>query len=125
MCGSDDGGLYIWDAETTDIVAVYKGDENVVNAVAPNPCLPVVAVSGIDDSVKVFEAVGGGTVEFVRVEEEEEEEEEEDEGIGQGRVIVLPPGFMAEIAGLLERGIMRGGGGVEGDDSEEEEEENE
>ncbi|KAJ3036228.1 hypothetical protein HDV00_002983 [Rhizophlyctis rosea] len=56
--GSDDGSLLIWDKKTAKVVQVLRGDESVVNVVQQHPFLGVtLAVSGIDDSVKVFEGV--------------------------------------------------------------------
>ncbi|KAI8924089.1 WD40-repeat-containing domain protein [Entophlyctis helioformis] len=53
--GSDDGSAYIWNKKTGRIVQLLHGDSDVVNVIAQHPTLPVIAVSGIDDTVKLFE----------------------------------------------------------------------
>ncbi|KAJ3052896.1 hypothetical protein HK097_005460, partial [Rhizophlyctis rosea] len=55
--GSDDGSFSIWDKHTSRLVALLKGDGCVVNVIESHPFLPVWAVSGIDDTVKIFEPV--------------------------------------------------------------------
>ncbi|KZS97694.1 WD40 repeat-like protein [Sistotremastrum niveocremeum HHB9708] len=52
--GSDDGNFFIWEKENGAIVNILEGDGSVVNVIEQNPCLPCVAVSGIDHSVKIF-----------------------------------------------------------------------
>ena len=52
--GSDDGNFFIWDKATAAIRGIYEGDSSVVNVVEGHPHLPLVAVSGIDTTVKVF-----------------------------------------------------------------------
>ncbi|PWN24928.1 WD40 repeat-like protein [Jaminaea rosea] len=52
--GSDDGHFFIWSRETAELVGLWQGDGSVVNVVRQHPLLPVLVVSGIDDSVKVF-----------------------------------------------------------------------
>jgi WD40 repeat protein len=51
--GSDDGNFFIWRKDTAAIAGVYEGDSSVVNVIEGHPHLPVVAVSGIDTTVKV------------------------------------------------------------------------
>ena len=53
-CGSDDGCLYMWQTRTAAPLRSIRADKTVVNCVAPHPSLPVVAVSGIDSSVKLL-----------------------------------------------------------------------
>ncbi|KAF1991963.1 hypothetical protein K402DRAFT_450119 [Aulographum hederae CBS 113979] len=57
--GSDSGHLFIWDKKTSQLVNILEGDGEVVNVIQGHPYEPVVAVSGIDHSVKVF-GYGGG-----------------------------------------------------------------
>lgn len=52
--GSDDGLFFLWDKSTAEIKGIWEGDESVVNCIESHPSLPVVAVSGIDDTVKLF-----------------------------------------------------------------------
>jgi nuclear receptor interaction protein len=62
--GSDDGNWFVWDKETGKLDGIWLGDGDVVNGeldgslqltavMEQHPTLPVVAVSGIDRTVKV------------------------------------------------------------------------
>lgn len=51
--GSDDGNFFIWRKTTGALHGIYEGDGSVVNMVEGHPHLPLVAVSGIDTTVKV------------------------------------------------------------------------
>ena len=46
VSGSDDGNVFIYDKETTEVIGIYKGDESVVNVMQYHPQLPIMAVSG-------------------------------------------------------------------------------
>lgn len=52
--GSDDGLFFLWDKATAEVRGVWQGDGTVVNCVEAHPSLPLVAVSGIDNTVKIF-----------------------------------------------------------------------
>ncbi|KAH8927591.1 WD40 repeat-like protein [Atractiella rhizophila] len=54
ISGSDDGNFFIWNKETTELVGIYEGDSDTVNVMQTHPKLPVLAISGIDQSVKIF-----------------------------------------------------------------------
>ncbi|KAG2210973.1 hypothetical protein INT47_000133 [Mucor saturninus] len=54
VSGSDRGHLFIWDKKTTNIVQILRADEDVVNVAKGHPFLPILAVSGIDSTVKIF-----------------------------------------------------------------------
>ncbi|KWU42875.1 WD40 repeat-like protein [Rhodotorula sp. JG-1b] len=56
VSGSDDGNWFAWDRATAEIIGIFHGDESVVNVMTPHPKLPIVAVSGIDEVVKLFGA---------------------------------------------------------------------
>ncbi|PWN35162.1 WD40 repeat-like protein [Meira miltonrushii] len=57
--GSDCGHFFIWrNDESAELVGIWKGDDSVVNVLAQHPTLPVCAVSGIDDTVKLFGPLG-------------------------------------------------------------------
>lgn len=51
--GSDDGNFFLWHKSSGDLHGVYEGDGTVVNVIESHPRLPLVAVSGIDTTVKV------------------------------------------------------------------------
>ena len=52
--GGDCGHVYVWGAQSGRLVYRARGDSSIVNVVAPHPSLPMLAVSGIDDNVKLF-----------------------------------------------------------------------
>ncbi|KAL2353606.1 hypothetical protein BJ546DRAFT_950411 [Cryomyces antarcticus] len=54
VSGSDDGNLFIWDKKTTQLVNILEGDGEVVNVVQGHPYEPILAVSGIDHTIKIF-----------------------------------------------------------------------
>ncbi|KAK4050220.1 hypothetical protein OIO90_005202, partial [Microbotryomycetes sp. JL221] len=54
MSGSDDGRWFVWDKIQGELIAIYEGDSNVVNVLQSHPHLPLVAISGIDNTVKLF-----------------------------------------------------------------------
>ncbi|KAI9891780.1 MAG: hypothetical protein M1814_002344 [Vezdaea aestivalis] len=56
VSGSDDGNLFIWDRKTTELVNILQGDDEVVNVVQGHPHEPMLAVSGIDHTIKIFSA---------------------------------------------------------------------
>lgn len=53
--GSDAGFFFIWHRETADLVFVGRSDNHVVNAIVEHPKLPILAVSGIDNDIKIWE----------------------------------------------------------------------
>ncbi|KAK5305049.1 hypothetical protein LTR99_004115 [Exophiala xenobiotica] len=54
VSGSDDGNFFIWDKKTCKILNILEGDGEVVNVVQGHPYEPMLAVSGIDSTVKIF-----------------------------------------------------------------------
>ncbi|TFY53009.1 hypothetical protein EVJ58_g9690 [Rhodofomes roseus] len=54
VSGSDDGNLFIWRKSTGQLHDILEGDGSVVNVIEAHPHLPLVAVSGIDTTVKLF-----------------------------------------------------------------------
>ena len=55
--GSDDGRVFLWDRKSGEIVNVLLGDSRVVNCVQGHPFEPILATSGIDKDVKIWEPV--------------------------------------------------------------------
>eukprot|EP00756_Hemistasia_phaeocysticola_P058622 Hpha_TRINITY_DN35264_c0_g1::TRINITY_DN35264_c0_g1_i2::g.145163::m.145163/K11804/WDR42A; WD repeat-containing protein 42A len=53
--GGDCGSLFIWDVQSSQLVRRTPADKCIVNCVAPHPHLPLVATSGIDDTVKLWD----------------------------------------------------------------------
>ncbi|KKK16887.1 hypothetical protein AOCH_007398 [Aspergillus ochraceoroseus] len=54
VSGSDLGHIFIWERDTCKLVNILKGDDEVVNVVQGHPYEPTMAVSGIDDTIKIF-----------------------------------------------------------------------
>ena len=52
--GGDCGRVYVWGRVSGRLVYRERGDGSIVNCVAPHPSLPLLAVSGIDDDIKLF-----------------------------------------------------------------------
>lgn len=56
LSGSDDGHIYGWDLESEHIVCFLEADlRGVVNSLVVHPKLPVLASSGLEHNVKVWE----------------------------------------------------------------------
>lgn len=53
VSGSDDGNWFMWEKDTGRLHDILEGDGAVVNVIEGHPYLPLVAVSGIDHTVKV------------------------------------------------------------------------
>jgi WD40 repeat protein len=53
VSGSDDGNWFIWQKSTGELHDILEGDGAVVNVIEGHPHLPLVAVSGMDHTVKV------------------------------------------------------------------------
>lgn len=64
--GSDDGKFFLWEKSTGRLHGIYEGDGSVVNVIESHPRLPLLAVSGIDTTVKLF-APSRGESEFSRL----------------------------------------------------------
>ncbi|KAK5129728.1 hypothetical protein LTR08_002939 [Meristemomyces frigidus] len=54
VSGSDDGNFFIWDRKSEELVNVLEGDGEVVNVIQGHPYEPMLAVSGIDHTIKIF-----------------------------------------------------------------------
>ncbi|KAI5801568.1 WD domain-containing protein [Peziza echinospora] len=64
VSGSDCGNLFIWDKKTSKLVQLLHGDEDTVNVVVGHPYEPCLAVSGIDNTVKIFSPDQAAQAEF-------------------------------------------------------------
>lgn len=53
VSGSDDGNFFIWDKKSERLCGIYEGDSTVVNVIEGHPHFPLLAISGIDTSIKV------------------------------------------------------------------------
>jgi len=73
--GSDDGRFFIWKKATAELVGVWEGDGSVVNVVEDRPAhhsYPMLAVSGIDHTIKLFAPTLDGTRPFCHTAKAEE-----------------------------------------------------
>jgi len=57
ISGSDDALIYIWDKNTTEILAILEGHEDIVNCIVGHPTQPMIASSGIDNVVKLWQNI--------------------------------------------------------------------
>ncbi|CAI8022976.1 DDB1- and CUL4-associated factor 6 [Geodia barretti] len=57
MSGSDCGRVFVWDKWTGEVVNMFTADTYVVNCVQPHPSAYLIATSGIDYNVKLWEPV--------------------------------------------------------------------
>ena len=51
--GSDDGNFFLWQKCSGKLHGIYEGDGSIVNVIEGHPHMPLIAVSGIDTTVKV------------------------------------------------------------------------
>jgi len=93
--GSDDGNIFIWDKKTGKLHGIYEGDSSVVNMVQGHPELPLIAVSGIDTTVKLF-APAHGPSSFSRIKDAERIIEENRRPARRTRIVRLE-----DLAALL------------------------
>jgi len=61
VSGSEDGNFFVFRRSTGELHGIYEGDGSVVNVIEGHPHLPLVAVSGIDHTVKLFSPQDGHT----------------------------------------------------------------
>lgn len=54
ISGSDDGNFFVWDRKTSRLVNILQGDGEVVNVLQGHPYETMLAVSGIDHTIKIF-----------------------------------------------------------------------
>eukprot|EP00184_Porphyridium_aerugineum_P002308 CAMPEP_0184699594 /NCGR_PEP_ID=MMETSP0313-20130426/5816_1 /TAXON_ID=2792 /ORGANISM="Porphyridium aerugineum, Strain SAG 1380-2" /LENGTH=846 /DNA_ID=CAMNT_0027158713 /DNA_START=233 /DNA_END=2773 /DNA_ORIENTATION=+ len=56
VSGSDDGRMFIWSKLTGELLCIMDGaDEDVLNCVQPHPDYNLVASSGIEDNIKIWQ----------------------------------------------------------------------
>lgn len=59
--GSDDGNIFIWNKMTGNLVRVLQGDESIVNCVQWHPCTALMATSGIESVVRLWQPQPAGS----------------------------------------------------------------
>lgn len=53
--GSDDGNIFIWEKASGNLIRVLHGDDSIVNCVQWHPSVPMLASSGIESVVRLWE----------------------------------------------------------------------
>ncbi|GAA5825498.1 hypothetical protein JCM11251_007011 [Rhodosporidiobolus azoricus] len=101
--GSDDGMLFLWDKDSTEVQGIFKGDSSVVNVVQPHPRFPLLAVSGIDSEVKIFGPTANRELAAKTnlLEQKEEIMGRNARGEGQARFGMNPAAFLSLLASRL------------------------
>ena len=61
--GSDDGNIFIWEKETSNLVLILNGDDSIVNCIQWHPHQALLATSGIENVVRLWEPK---PIDFVR-----------------------------------------------------------
>ena len=117
VSGSDDGNIFIWRKADGKLVQILHGDDDVANVIEGHPFYPMMAVSGIDHTVKIFspfteeakDRIGSmmNDKEMIVVQNEEARRHQSDGAIGIPR---------AMLNALLRHMARRNG--VEGGDSD-------
>ncbi|KAI5733482.1 hypothetical protein M8J76_012432 [Diaphorina citri] len=108
MSGSDCGHVFIWDRYSGKLAMCLEADKHVVNCVLPHPTLPLLATSGIDYDVKIWEP---------RLEESGFDVAKAEELIKRNEImleetkdtITVPASFMIRMLACLNQ-IRRGSG---------------
>ncbi|KUL85754.1 hypothetical protein ZTR_08457 [Talaromyces verruculosus] len=54
VSGCDSGHVFMWDRKTAKLVNILEGDGETVNIVQGHPYEPTLAVSGLDNTIKIF-----------------------------------------------------------------------
>jgi WD40 repeat protein len=57
ISGSDDAIIYIWDKKTAELLTILEGHDDIVNCIIGHPTQPLIASSGIDNVVKLWQNV--------------------------------------------------------------------
>lgn len=53
--GSDDGNIFIWEKDTQNLVMILNGDDSIVNCIQWHPFQAILATSGIENVVRLWE----------------------------------------------------------------------
>ncbi|KAI8141408.1 WD40-repeat-containing domain protein [Fennellomyces sp. T-0311] len=57
VSGSDDGCAFVWEKTTGRIVQILTADSDTVNVIQGHPSNPTMAISGIDNTIKIFSPI--------------------------------------------------------------------
>ena len=68
ISGSDCGHVFIWDKPTEKCIWFARGDyEGTVNVLEPHPHFPVIATSGLDHNIKIWQPTEHSPIDFKRL----------------------------------------------------------
>lgn len=68
ISGSDCGHVFIWEKSSERCVWFDKGDQDgAVNVLEPHPNFPVIATSGLEHDVKIWQPLSDKPVDFTRL----------------------------------------------------------
>ncbi|CAB3407925.1 unnamed protein product [Caenorhabditis bovis] len=55
VAGSDCGTMFVYDTKSTALIGAWQADENILNILQPHPSMFMLATSGIDYDIKLWE----------------------------------------------------------------------
>ena len=65
ISGSDCGHVFIWDKTSEQCIWYDKGDDDgTVNVLEPHPHFPIIATSGLEHDVKIWQPISTSPVDF-------------------------------------------------------------
>ncbi|XP_066375526.1 uncharacterized protein [Miscanthus floridulus] len=71
--GSDCGNICIWRKKDAELLRAMRGDKRIVNCVEQHPCGIVLASSGIDKDIKIWEPGEGENLSITEAHEDDED----------------------------------------------------
>ncbi|KAF5320863.1 hypothetical protein D9619_000906 [Psilocybe cf. subviscida] len=98
VSGSDDGNFFIWDKKSEKLCGVYEGDSTIVNVIEGHPHFPLLAISGIDTSIKLFAPSFYENSDFSRMENADEIIEQNQRA--DSSPLLISPGTLQLLASL-------------------------
>ncbi len=116
--GSDDGNIFIWEKATGNLVRVLHGDDSIVNCIQWHPSGPLLATSGIESVVRLWEPSCPGGRDDLRVVQDFHRATRENQQrmkVDPFEIMLMRMGFHFAVANEREIGPRR----RDGDDSDE------
>ena len=110
LSGSDDGNVFVYRKRTTELVGILHADDSVVNVMTFHPRLPVLACSGIDNSVKLLAPTNKSEKRYSRMDKREEIMEKNRDASWTSDALSMPS---SAIMRMLNRALE--GSGEEGE----------
>ncbi len=85
--GSDDGNIFIWEKSSGNLVRVLRGDTSIVNCIQWHPATALMATSGIENVIRLWEPGAGTRMRSGESESESDTDMDGANGSSGGRVI--------------------------------------